>query len=249
MNMREGLKQELLYLNNSTRELGGAENFGSANDLFDIRDYWAYENRFPDESEEFAGVFISGSPHSSYDKDPWIKKEHRLITHFANRGVPMFGICFGSQILASALCGQDQVYRRSECEVGFKWLTVSDDARYDLVCNELEKSIRMFVWHNDDVKAEHSDICVLASSDVCSNQIWSHRTLPVWGVQGHLEITAKEAPIWFERNRSRLEADGADVDGLIADAEDAMASKTMFQNFLDYCVNRQEVTKENFGTT
>ena len=96
----------------------------------------------------------------------------------------------------------------------------------------------MFVWHNDDVKAEHPDICVLASSDVCANQIWSHRSLPVWGVQGHLEITAKEAPSWFERNRSRLEADGADVQVLIADSEDTKVSKTMFHNFLDYCVNK-----------
>lgn len=236
--MRDTLKPEILYLNNSTQELARAELFGSVSSLFDIKDYWAYGNKFPDFDEDFAGVFISGSPHSSYDDDSWIEKEHKLITHLANRGVPMFGICFGSQILASALCGHDQVYRRSECEVGFKWLTVSDDARNDVVCNELEKRIRMFVWHNDDVKAEHPDICVLASSDVCANQIWSHRSLPVWGVQGHLEITAKEAPSWFERNRSRLEADGADVQVLIADSEDTKVSKTMFHNFLDYCVNK-----------
>ena len=235
---RLGPKPALLYLNNSTKEAGRSELFDVALDQFDIQDYWAYENRFPDKSEEFAGVFISGSPHSSYDNDPWIEKEHRLITRLADRGVPMFGICFGSQILASALCGRDQVYRRSDCEVGFKWLTVSHDARNDAVCNDLEESIRMFVWHNDEVTAQHSDIRVLASSDVCSNQIWGHREIPVWGVQGHLEITAKEAPIWFERNRSRLEADGANVENLIADADDAKVSKSMFHNFLEYCVNR-----------
>ena len=105
--MRDTLKPEILYLNNSTQELARAELFGSVPSLFDIKDYWAYGNKFPDFDEDFAGVFISGSPHSSYDDDSWIEKEHKLITHLANRGVPLFGICFGSQILASALCGHE----------------------------------------------------------------------------------------------------------------------------------------------
>ena len=236
--MRPVAKPQLLYLNNTTSEFARSELFEQALDQFNIQEYWAYENKFPEKTDEFAGVLISGSPHSSYDNEPWIEKEHSLITHLADKGVPMFGICFGSQILASALCGRDKVYRRSDCEVGFKWLTVSHDARDDVVCNDLEERIRMFVWHNDEVTSRHSSIRVMASSDVCSNQIWGHREFPVWGVQGHLEITAKEAPVWFERNRSRLEADGADVEDLIAEAEEAKVSKTMFHNFLEYCVNR-----------
>ncbi len=158
-----------------------------------------------------------------------------MIAELAHLGTPTLGICFGSQILASSLFGRDQVYRRAACEVGYKWLDVDPDAAADPVCGGLDRRIRMFVWHNDDVHADHDDMQVIATTDVCDNQIWRHRTRPIWGIQGHLEITAAEAPQWFGRNRERLEADGADVDRLIAEAEQAEVAKTMLHRFVDLC--------------
>ena len=45
----------------------------------------------------------------------------------AERGIPMFGICLGSQLLASVLCGPGTVFRRASCEVGYKILKPTDD--------------------------------------------------------------------------------------------------------------------------
>ena len=204
-------------------------------DDLEMESAWAARSEFPQSLDGYAGAFVSGSPHSSYDREPWIEREHEVISELVRLGTPVMGICFGSQILASSLFGRDQVYRRSACEVGFTWLDVAPDANDDPVCAHLERRTRMFVWHNDDVRADHRDMQVLATSDACANHVWRHRDLPVWGVQGHLELTVPEAPRWFERSRARLEADGVDVDRLVDAAEDTAIARTMLERFLDVC--------------
>jgi GMP synthase-like glutamine amidotransferase len=77
---------------------------------------------------------------------------------------------------------------------------------------------------------------VLASSDVCLNQVWRHRDVPAWGIQGHPEITQAQASVWFEENRERMTKDGGDVDDLIASAHEAMEAKTALTRFTDMVV-------------
>ena len=195
---------------------------------------WAYDGDFPDTLDGYDGIFLSGSPHGAYEDIPFIHREHDLIRDAADKGIPMLGICFGSQILASALCGRDQVFRRDFCEIGYKDLPVTGAARGDAVAGGLGDSVHMFVWHNDEVRGDHPDMTILASSDLCPNQIWRWRDAPAWGIQGHPEITRAQAPVWFEENRARMEADGADIDDLKAAAHEAAEAKTMLTRFTDY---------------
>lgn len=198
--------------------------------------YWAYNNEFPATLDGYDGIFLSGSPHGAYEDVPFINREHDLIEKAAEKQIPMLGICFGSQILGSALCGRDQVFRRDDCEIGYKTLTTSDEANDDLLTAEVGKSFDMFVWHNDEVKAEHPDMRILASTDICPNQIWRYRDEPIWGIQGHPEVTRVQAPIWFEQNRARMEKDGADVDRLKSQADEAATAKTMLTRFVQFLV-------------
>ena len=230
------MKQTLLFLNNTANPAAVPPILDQLRgDSFEMESAWAARSEFPQSLDHYAGAFISGSPHSSYDREPWIEREHELIAELVSQGTPVMGICFGSQILASSLFGRDQVYRRSTCEVGYTWLDVAPDVAGDPVCAHLARRMRMFVWHNDDVRAGHPDMQIVATSDACANQVWRHRDLPVWGIQGHVEITVPEAPRWFERNRGRLEADGVDVDGLVDSAEDTANARTMLERFLDVC--------------
>jgi GMP synthase-like glutamine amidotransferase len=84
--------------------------------------YWAYNDEFPTSLDSYDGVFLSGSPHSAYDDEKFIHKEHELVQVATHCDLPILGVCYGSQLLASALCGLDQVFRRNSCNVGYQHL-------------------------------------------------------------------------------------------------------------------------------
>jgi GMP synthase (glutamine-hydrolysing) len=227
-------RKRLLYLGNGQQLASVAkldERFESQDLAVDR--YWAYGGQFPDSLDGYDGIFLSGSPHGAYEDIGWIHREHVLIQEAAKRDIPMLGICFGHQILASALCGRDQVFRRASCEIGYEALAVTPAAQTDELAQDWGDSVRMFVWHNDEVRADHPDMVILATSGDCPNHVWRHRTARAWGIQGHPEITLSQAPVWFERNRATMLKDGGDVDGLIAGAEAALEAKSMITRFVE----------------
>lgn len=228
-------QKRLLYLQNGKSKQTVArldERFESWG--LQVERYWAWQNEFPDDLQGYDGIFLSGSPHGAYEDIPFIHREHALIKEAAALGIPMLGICFGSQILASALCGKDQVFRRETCEIGNKWLQATPAAANDSIAAGILPEVYMFVWHNDEVRATHPDMTILAVSDQCPNQIWRYKDRPIWGIQGHPEITLQQAPQWFEQNRTTMERDGADIGQLIATADEALAAKSMLTRFVTF---------------
>jgi GMP synthase (glutamine-hydrolysing) len=106
------------------------------------------------------------------------------------------------------------------------------------MAQELGSRAYMFVWHNDEVRAGNLDMNILATTDDCPNHIWRFRDLPIWGIQGHPEITLDQSRIWFEQNRNRLEKDGAVIDDLNRSADETVTAKTMLTRFTDIVSGR-----------
>jgi GMP synthase-like glutamine amidotransferase len=80
--------------------------------LSPIRSGWAYEvfavkdDVFPKDISVFDGIIITGSPASVHDDLPWIHRLKDLIRTTVERRQPLFGCCFGHQLIATALGGQ-----------------------------------------------------------------------------------------------------------------------------------------------
>ncbi len=229
--------KKFLFLQNGTKEYPVSRVDRRFTDAgFQIDYYWVYNNEFPKKVDGYAGAFISGSPHGAYEDIPWIHKEHLIVEELAKNRVPTLGVCFGCQILASALCGREQVFRRNNCEVGYKWLNVHHPKKVDPLLENIGNRVYMFIWHNDEVRHDHPDMRILASSDLCPNQIWRYRDLPIWGIQGHPELTREQAKVLFQDNRERFAKDGADVEKLLSDADDTVEAKQLLRNFTEVCL-------------
>lgn len=65
--------------------------------------FWVCKGDFPDSLDGFDGVMITGSPASVHDDAAWIPRLEALIHDCISRGTPLFGACFGHQIIAKAL--------------------------------------------------------------------------------------------------------------------------------------------------
>lgn len=230
----------LLILHNGTQRSGSdhiAARFRAAG--LPVDSFWAYNSEFPATLDGYCGLFLTGSPHGAYEHIPFIQREHELLQEVAKRPFPTLGICFGSQILASALCGRDQVFRRPSCEVGYKTLPLTPAAATDPLTQQLGPSVHMLVWHNDEIRADHPHMTILASSDQCPNQIWRYRNLPIWGIQGHPELTQADAHHLFTADRDVFLRDGADLDQLHAQATDAPLAKKLLENFARICLQTE----------
>lgn len=67
---------------------------------FDV--YLVKDGHFP-ETLDFDGILITGSPASVHDGAPWIAQLEELVREALSQKIPMFGACFGHQIIARAL--------------------------------------------------------------------------------------------------------------------------------------------------
>ncbi|MBX9874200.1 MAG: gamma-glutamyl-gamma-aminobutyrate hydrolase family protein [Beijerinckiaceae bacterium] len=70
-------------------------------------------------------LILLGSPASVNDKFDWVAGAHKLVARHLERGKPAFGICFGAQLIASALGGQ--VTRLEVPRIGFRTLGQAAD--------------------------------------------------------------------------------------------------------------------------
>lgn len=65
--------------------------------------FWVCKEEFPPNIADFDGVMITGSPASVSDEAPWMQKLEKLVLEMIDTRQPLFGACFGHQIIAKAL--------------------------------------------------------------------------------------------------------------------------------------------------
>ncbi|WP_406632389.1 type 1 glutamine amidotransferase [Amycolatopsis sp. WGS_07] len=163
-------------------------------------------------------LVVLGSRESVYDPAvPWVPDERAFVREQLALGTPVFGICFGAQLLAEVLGGE---VRPAEApERG--WAEVKTSAGGALT-DAIEG--RWFEWHGDEIAAPPG--AAVLSADRCV-QAFVHG--PHLGVQFHPEITADQIRAWMANDRRRRqlrEAGGEPEDLLLAtEACDARAGE------------------------
>ncbi len=68
-----------------------------------VEGFWVCKGEFPEDINVFDGVMITGSPASVSENAPWMQDLAQLVREIIARNIPLFGACFGHQIIAKAL--------------------------------------------------------------------------------------------------------------------------------------------------
>lgn len=126
------------------------------------------------------GIILSGGPSSVYEKGA-PKCDGELF----KLGIPVLGICYGMQLACETLGGK--VESAPAREYGRAKIHVTDAA------NELFAGAPtdMEVWmsHGDQVARVSADFIPLAATGTCPIAAVRHKSLPVYAIQFHPEVT------------------------------------------------------------
>ena len=119
------------------------------------------DGRFPDSTGDSDGWLITGSRHSVYEGSPWIRKLEQFLRDCYADCVPVVGVCFGHQALASALGGKVEKF----------------DGGWGVGRQTYEfggKEICLNAWHQDQVTEIPEAAEVTGSSAFCRHAMLSY---------------------------------------------------------------------------
>ncbi|AUG52789.1 type 1 glutamine amidotransferase [Thalassospira marina] len=171
---------------------------------------------------DFDGIAWTGSALNAYADEPAVANQLPLARACVESGVPVFGSCWGMQIVAQALGGEVRPCEKGrEIGIGREILVNEAGETHPLFAGRSTCFSAMTV-HMDEVWAVPEGAVILAGNRHSAVQAFALETSKYrfWGVQYHPEYSLAELAAIFRRYGQRL------IDaGLFADqaALDAMA--------------------------
>ena len=128
------------------------------------------------------GIILSGSPASVRGKESL-----KLNSEILELGMPVLGLCYGHQLLASMYGGE--VRRGNVREYGITEVYV-DEAMG--VLRDLDSREKVWMSHGDTVFKAPLGFKVLAHTEACPVAAMSHDGKQLWGLQWHPEVVHTE---------------------------------------------------------
>lgn len=156
--------------------------------------------------EGFAGTIVTGSGAMVTDRAPWSERTAAWLRDAAHAGMPLFGICYGHQLLAHALGGEVD-YHPAGREMGTVSLELHPHAGEDPLFAGLPAQFPAQATHLQSVLRAPDGATVLARSvhDACHAFRWGDRA---WGVQFHPEFSATHMRGYVFARRDALAREG-----------------------------------------
>jgi len=182
-----------------------------------------YKNESFDYSDYDAWI-ITGSASSVTDNNQWILTLKDKIKYGYNNSIPMLGICFGHQIISSALGGKVEKNKRG-WELGSFKINFNKKGKDSLLFKNVDFNDYFYFSHEDIVSKLPKDSIELASNNM-GLQSYSINN-KIYGVQFHPEFSVEIARKYLEVRYNK---------GIVPSLDEVYKSKTSYKvisNFID----------------
>jgi GMP synthase (glutamine-hydrolysing) len=134
-----------------------------------------------------AGLMVMGGPMGVYEQNelPFLRDEIRLIESALRDEKPVFGVCLGSQLLATALGAEVRQGERKE--IGWFAVSLTEEGQRDRLFGNVAPSFNAYHWHGDVFDLPRGAV-QLASSEQTTHQAFRFGSR-AYGLLFHLEAT------------------------------------------------------------
>jgi GMP synthase (glutamine-hydrolysing) len=156
--------------------------------------------------EGFAGVIITGSGAMVTERRDWSERTAEWLADAAHAGLPLFGICYGHQLIAHALGGEVGYHPRGR-EMGTVEIERLAPSSDDALFARLPARFAAQATHLQSVLRVPDGATLLARSahDPVHAYRWREH---VWGVQFHPEFSTTHMRGYVRARREALHGEG-----------------------------------------
>lgn len=204
--------------------------FKNAHSELDYSIYNVMEHVYPGSLDECDAYITTGSKSSVYDNEEWIGRFREFIQALHESEKKLVGICFGHQMIATALGGKTD---RSSYGwgVGSKLIDIVEPQPW---MNPRQSTYKIFVSHQDQVLRLPEQAVRVGTADYCPNSMFVIGT-HILAMQGHPEFTAEYS---YDLARARIDSIGEatyrDAEPSFTQAADQQLIADWILNFLEY---------------
>lgn len=183
-------------------------------------------------ADDFAGVIVTGSGAMVTDRADWSERSAAWLREAAHAGVPIFGICYGHQLLAHALGGEVGPNPRGR-EMGTFDIDTQAVASDDPLFAAAGPRFLAQTTHLQSVLRLPDGATLLARSELEPHHAfrWGER---VWGVQFHPEFSATHMRGYIRARSGPLYQEGLDPVALVAGVRAAPEARAVLQRFVRF---------------
>ena len=161
-----------------------------------------------DSLDGFSGLVSLGAFAGVEDETetPWMPFERKLIETALEQEMPVLGLCFGSQLLASVAGAE--VGKSGRPEVGWYQVQMSDDAANDPLMSVLGPEPEVIQYHYDTFNWQTlpENLTILATGGGMNQAFRVGKN--AWGTQFHIEMNLPTMLGWIARYPRAFEKAG-----------------------------------------
>ena len=158
--------------------------------------------------KEVAGALITGSAAMVTERAAWSERTAGWIRDAMDAQLPLFGVCYGHQLMAHALGGRVD-YLPGGREIGTLPIELTAAAAGDPLTTRLPARFRAHTTHEQSVLEPPSGVTVLARSARDPHHLLRYGPHAL-SVQFHPEFNADVMRAYIQRKREAMRREGSD---------------------------------------
>lgn len=179
---------------------------------------------------DVAGALITGSAAMVTERAAWSERTAGWIRNAMDAELPMFGICFGHQLMAHALGGRVD-YLSGGREIGTLPINFLADAPLDALTEGMPASFRAHTTHEQSVMEIPPEATVLARSERDPNHLVRYGS-QAYSAQFHPEFNAEVMRAYIRRKHADMQREGFDPRQIFREVAATPVARGLFRRFV-----------------